>query len=182
MPSEIEEIVSGALAVETLTAKSFIPLVNSSLIYPLDQKFAALAAEGIKRAKHDLPQIKSSDETFHLLTGLATVAAVTRSEALASETRILMRVVRRKPDINIEPQNALRIVLIGAAAHTEISDWSKFVGDALTEIAFEDMSRSEVTALYQFLEILRQLEPALWVTTARADAALWAHHAIAPKK
>jgi hypothetical protein len=141
MPSEIEEIVSGALAVETLTAKSFIPLVNSSLIYPLDQKFAALAAEGIKRAKHDLPQIKSSDETFHLLTGLATVAAVTRSEALASETRILMRVVRRKPDINIEPQNALRIVLIGAAAHTEISDWSKFVGDALTEIAFEDTRR-----------------------------------------
>jgi hypothetical protein len=44
------------------------------------------------------------------------------------------------------------------------------------------MSRSEVTALYQFLEILRQLEPALWVTTARADAALWAYHAIAPKK
>jgi hypothetical protein len=87
MPEEISEIVSRSLEAEALTAKSFVPLVNSSLIYVLDERFARLAAEGLRRAKHDLPQIKSTDESFNLLSGLATVAAVSRSTLLANETR-----------------------------------------------------------------------------------------------
>ena len=107
-----------------------------------------------------------------LLSGLATVASVTRSADLAEEVRILMRVVRRKVGIDISQENAMRISLVAAAAHADIAEWCKFVGDCMTEFAFEDMSLDEALALRHNIRILRELEPRLWVTTARADAAI----------
>lgn len=180
MPQEIEDDLNEMLRSEMLTAKSFVTLVNSALLFPLDGEFARLAAEGLARAKYELPNIKSSDEAFHLLVGLAIVAAVTRSTKLANEVRILMRAVRRKPDIEINQQNAFRICLLAASASTELSDWAKYIGDCATELSFEDMSRDSIVTLWNFVEVLRQLEPALWQTTSRADAALQAAFACCP--
>jgi hypothetical protein len=180
MPQEIEDNLNEMLKSELLTAKSFVTLVNSALLFPLDGEFARLAAEGLARAKYELPNIKSSDEAFHLLVGLAIVAAVTRSTKLANDVRILMRVVRRKPDIDINQQNSFRICLLAASASAELSEWAKFIGDAATELAFEEMSRDSIVALWNLIEVLRQLEPALWQTTSRADAALQAAFASCP--
>jgi hypothetical protein len=180
MPQEIESNLNAMLRSETLTAKSFVTLVNSALLYPLDGEFARLAAEGLARVKYDLPNIKSSDEAFHLLVGLAIVASVTRSEALANEVRILMRAVRRKPDIQIEQENTFRICLLAAAAFADLTAWARYLGDCATELALEDMPRQSIKALWQFVEVLRQLEPALWQTTSRADAALQAAFACSP--
>jgi hypothetical protein len=180
MPQEIENDLNEILRSETLTAKSFVTPVNSAVLYPLDGEFARLAAEGLARAKYELPNIKSSDEAFHLLVGLAIVASVTRSAKLANEVRILMRVVRRKPDIQINQENAFRICLLAASASTDLADWTKFIGDCATELSFEDMSRDSITTLWNFIEVLRQLEPALWQTTSRADAALQAAFTLLP--
>lgn len=180
MPQDIEDNLNDVLRSEALTAKSFIALVNCALLYPLDGEFARLAAEGLARAKYELPNIKSSDEAFHLLVGLAIVASVTRSDKLANEVRILMRAVRRKPDIQINQENAFRVCLLAASAFAELSDWAKYVGDCATELSFEDMSRESIVTVWNFVEVLRLLEPALWQTTSRADAALQAALACCP--
>ncbi|WP_316233803.1 hypothetical protein [Bradyrhizobium sp. SZCCHNPS2010] len=180
MPPEIENNLNEMLRSEPLTAKSFVTLVNCALLYPLDGEFARLAAEGLARAKYELPNIKSSDEAFHLLVGLAIVASVTRSAELANEVRILMRAVRRKPDIQIDQENAFRICLLAASAFAELSNWARYIGDFATELSFEDMSRESISTVWNFIEVLRQLEPALWQTTARADAALEAAFTCCP--
>lgn len=128
----------------------------------------AITAKNARPLRH----INSQDEAFSLLSGLATVASVTRSADLADEVRVLMRVVRRKAGINISQENAMRIALVAAAAHADVSKWCKFVGDCMTEFAFEEMSLDEALATRHNIRALRELEPHLWVTTARADAAI----------
>lgn len=171
MPTEIEANLRIGLEAPELTPKSFAILVNFSLIYEVGSPLAKLAAEGLRRVKHQLRQIKSQEEAFSLLAGLATVAAVTRSSDLAEEVRILMRFVRRRPGIDISRADTIRIALVAAAAHDDISGWCEFVGQCLTEFAFEDMSADEARVLRDHILALRQLEPRLWETTARADAA-----------
>jgi hypothetical protein len=174
MPSDVEEKLRSDLQEAELTPRSFVSLVNSALIFRIGPSLAQLAAEGLRRVKHQLRQIKSQDEAFSLLSGLATVASVTRSADLADEVRILMRVVRRRPGIEIAQENAMRIALVAAAANPDLTKWCKFVGDCMAEFAFEDVSTDEALGLRHHIHVLRQLEPQLWVTTGRADAAICA--------
>ena len=171
VPPEIEANLRIGLEAPELTPKSFAILVNSSLIYEVGSPLAKLAAEGLRRVKHQLRQIKSQEEAFSLLAGLATVAAVTRSGDLAEEVRSLMRFVRRGPGIDISQADTIRITLVTAAAHDDLSRWCEFVGQCLTEFAFEDLSADQARVLRDHILVLRQLEPRLWETTARADAA-----------
>jgi len=172
MPSEIETGLRASLDESELTPKSFASLVNSALIFRVGSSLAQLAAEGLRRVKYQLRRFKSQEESFSLLHGLATVASVTRSADLADEVRTFMRVVRRRAAVDISQENAVRIALIAAAAHADAAKWCKFVGDCMTEFAFEDMTLDEALALQHNIRILRELEPRLWVTTARADAAV----------
>jgi len=171
MPSDVEEKLRADLQEAELTPRSFVSLVTA-LIFRIGPSLAQLAAEGLRRVKHQLRQIKSQDEAFSLLSGLATVASVTRSADLADEVRILMRVVRRRPGIEITQENAMRIALVAAAANPNLTKWCKFVGDCMAEFAFEDVSTDEALGLRHHIHVLRQLEPQLWVTTGRADAAI----------
>lgn len=172
MPGDIEAELKDGLQGSELTPASFVLLVNAALIFKIDAAFAELAADGLRRVKYQLRHIKSRDEAYNLLGGLATVAAVTRSPALADEVRVLMRVVRRKPDISISQRNAMRISLVAAAANANVVSWCKYVGSCITELSFEEMDRHEALVLKHQLGLLRQLEPKLWLTTSRADAAI----------
>jgi hypothetical protein len=116
---------------------------------------------------------------FTLLSGLATVAAVTRSSELAEEVRILTRVTRSRPGNDISPLEAMKIALIAAAAYSDSSRWCRIVGDWFTELAFEEMSRDTALALGQHIQTLCMLEPKLWETCARANAACTAFAASA---
>jgi hypothetical protein len=174
MSADTEADLRKELEAEELTPNSFVRLVNSGLIFRIGPQLAQLAAQALRRAKYQVRQVTASNEAFSLLSGLATVAAVTRSNELAEEVRILVRVVRRRPGIDIEPENALRIALIAAAAYDDQGKWCQFVGDWLTELAYEDMPRDKAVMIQQNLRLLCQLEPYLWVTSARADAAVTA--------
>jgi hypothetical protein len=171
IPADIESEVRRGLESEDLTPKSFAGLVNSALIFRIGPQLAQLAAQALRRAKHQLRQVRADTEAFSLLVGLATVAAVTRSSELAEEVRILVRVVRRRPGIDIAPEDAVRIAMIAAAAYSDNSKWCEFVGDWLTELAFEDMTREKAVILWKHIHVLCQLEPSLWETCARAEAA-----------
>jgi hypothetical protein len=175
MPSDIEGNLRQALESEEPNSDDFISLVNSPLIFKVGPQLAQLAAQALRRAKYQLRNMKGQDEAFSLLIGLATVAAVTRSAELADEVRILVRVFRRKPGVDIAPDNAMRIALISAASHADKPQWCTFLGDWLTELSFEEMSREIATNLREYIWLLCKLEPDLWETCGRAEAALTAY-------
>jgi hypothetical protein len=174
MPAETEAELRRELEAEELTPKSFARLVNSSLIYHIGPQLAQLAAKALRRAKYQVRHVRASNEAFSLLSGLATVAAVTRTHELAEEVRILARVVRRGPGIDIETENALRIALIAAAAYNDRGRWCQFVGDWLIELAYEEMPRETAVMIHRNIRLLCQLESQLWATSARAEAAVTA--------
>ena len=87
----------------------------------------------------------------------------------------LVHVFRRKPGIDIAPEDAMRIALICAASNAEKPQWCKFVGDWLTEISFEDMSHEKAANLHEHIQLLCKLEPDLWHTCGRAEASLSAY-------
>ena len=133
--------------IDKLTPKSFAKLVNSALIFRLDQQLARLAADALRRVKYQLIRLKSKDQAFSLLSGLATVAAVTRTIELSEDVRVLLRVIRRRQDNKITPDNTMKIAMVAAAAYGEDSAWRTCVGEWLTELAFEDITRDEAINL-----------------------------------
>jgi hypothetical protein len=175
MPQEIEDGIRQDLQALELTPLSFARLVNSTLIFKMGPQLAQLAAEALRQTKHQLRAVRLQKESFALLSGLATVSAVTRSVELASEVRILARAVRRSPGVDIAPDEAMRICLIAAAAYPERAEWCRFVGEWATELAYEDMPRESAAALHDLILVLCQLEPQLWETAARAEAACSAY-------
>ena len=172
IPPDIEEMLRADLQKPELSAKSFIGLVNCAFIFRIAPSLTGLAADALRRAKHQLRRIETQDEAFALLSGLATAASVTRSADLAQELRILMRVVRRRPGVEISQDNALRILLVAAAASADLAAWCKYVGECITELAFEEMTKVEAQRLLLYTRLLVQFEPQLCATTARADAAM----------
>jgi hypothetical protein len=172
MPTEIQAHLLTDLEADPLTARSFTGLVSSAFLFRIGPQLADLAAKGLRRTKYQLRQISDQGDPFSLLMGLASVAAVTRNPGLAEEVRILVRVVRRRPGVEIEPDNAMRIALVAAAAFQDSTNWCRFVGEWLTELAFEDMTLEKAETMLAHIHILCQLEPLLWETCGRAEAAL----------
>ncbi len=177
MPLEIESELRKALGADELTPASFAILVNSALIFQIGPEFALLAAGALRRAKDQLRHARTQEAAFALLSGLAIVAAVTKGGELAEELRVFARFIRQRPGIHIAPEDSMRIAMVAAAGHRDRDKWCRFVGDWLTELAFEDMSRETAVILGQHLQTLCQLDPHLWETCARAEAACVAYAA-----
>ena len=171
LPAEIEQQVYDDLKAEIVTPQSFLGLVNTVLIFKIGPQMADLAAEALRRAKYQLREVGVGAPASALLYGLAVVAAVTRSEALAAEVRVLVRVVRRRPSIAMSPSETFRIVMVAAAAFSDIEKWCTFLGEWLTELSYEDIDPLAAKVLQNRIRGLCAIERRLWGTCARADAA-----------
>ncbi|MEQ9488734.1 MAG: hypothetical protein RIM72_07050 [Alphaproteobacteria bacterium] len=175
LPDELTETVEAQLKTEEVGPASFIALVNSALIFRVDQSQAEMAAEALKEGKHRLANIEDRSQLLAILHGLATVAAVSRGPSLADELRILVRRYRRDTQFALSIDEALRICLVASASRSDLKDWRESVGDWLTELAFEDFQGTEGESLYSHLRCLCHAVPELWVSCGRADAALNAY-------
>ena len=172
MPSATLDEVAGQLAEEKLDQNSFAGLVNLALIFKVDAAHAKLATEALRRVKHQIRTENNSNTTFNLLSGLAILAAVTRTPDLADEVRILVRVLRRRSPETIDAEQVMRIGLIAAACHKNIQEWCKVVGEWFKELAFENLEVEQFARLLSHLDCLCKLEPRLWTTCASAIATL----------
>lgn len=172
IPAELEASIRRELESAELTPTSFAGLVNSSLIFRIGPELSQLAIQGLRRVGYQLRKVNANEDPFPLLHGLAKVAAVTRSTELAHEVRILARGVRRKSAKDLSPAEITIIALVAAAANKDSVAWSDFIGDWLTELAFVDMSQEEALALQADIYRLLHLEPTLWETCGRAEAAI----------
>jgi hypothetical protein len=171
-PSQTLKAIEEQLSEDILRPHSFIALVNSALIFRLDSHQAQLAAKALRAAKHQLRQADSKDQLLTVLRRLATVAAVTRSGELAEELKILTRRWRHEPGRDLSAEEAMWIGLIAAAAHSGLTNWCEFVGEWVTELAFQSLELDEIERLHSHIEYLCQIVPELWSTCGRAEATL----------
>lgn len=172
MPEDVLKGLEVQLKSDCLSLDSFNSLVNSSLIFNITIDHARLAATALRKVKYQLEQSDSQNDFFALITGLSTVAAVTRSKELADEVRVLSRVTRRRKDSGISPEDEFRVALLAAASVSDFEEWSSFFGDWLTEISYEAEVGMQSARLLTSLEVIIGLIPALASTCSKAEASL----------
>ena len=177
LPADLAEAVEAQLNAEEVGPSSFIALVNSAMIFRLEEGQAELAAKILKLGSHRLTNIEDRSQLLAILNGLATVAAASRGQTLPDELRILVRRYRRDTEYALSIDEALRICLVAAASRSDLNAWREFVGDWLTELAFDDFKDNEGSAFHSHLQCLCHVVPELWVCCGRADAALAAYNA-----
>lgn len=166
-PQEVLHAIEEQLSAEVLQPTSFAVLVNSALFYRLESSMVQLAAKALRSVKHQIKRGDKKELIFSVLRGLARVAAVTRSDELADELRILVRRCRQ----DLSSDEAMWIGLVAAAAYSDMAKWCEFVGEWLTELAFQPMQTDEIKSLHSRIKQLLQIVPELWLTCGRAEAA-----------
>ncbi len=174
LPAQLSEAIKVQLGAEEVTPSSFVALANSALIFRVDSDQVGLAAQALKLGDHRLANVEDRSQLLATLKGLATVAAVTRSSALADELRIPARRYRRDPQYPLPIREDIWICLVAAASRADLNDWRDYVGDWLTELAFSDLAGDDGEVLHACLQYLCHAAPELWVSCGRADAAVTA--------
>jgi hypothetical protein len=172
MPTEFRSLIDSELRSAPLSTNNFARLVNSALIFKITPDHAQSAAATLRDVQYQLQQPEGGSNMSALIPGLATVSAVTRTPDLANEVRILNRIYRRRLNSPINYNSEIEIALIAAASHENLSDWAKFVGDWITEIAFEVPENGPNDNFLPNLLRLTELEPALLPTCAKGIAAI----------
>lgn len=172
MPPEVLRGLEEQLTSDSINLDSFNSLVNSSLIFNITADHARHAAAALRKVKYQLEQSGSRSNIFALISGLATVAAVTRSRELADEVRILSRVTRRQKNSEISAEDELRIALVAVASVPDLDVWSSFLGDWLTEISYEAEVGVQSSRLLASLQVVIGLMPGLAITCSKAEASL----------
>jgi len=174
LPTDLSETIATQINTEEIGPSSFIALINSAMTFRVDTEQVELAAKALKLANYRLANLEDKSQLLVILDGLATVAAASRSLALADELRILVRRYRRDAQYGFPLENEMRICLVASASRENFMNWREFVGDWLTELAFREFEPDEANVLHSHLRCLCHAVPDLWVSCARADAALMA--------
>lgn len=177
LSKEIAEEIQIQLGKEEVGPSSFSALVNSALIFRVSLDQAELAAKVLKLGSYRLANLEDKPQLLAVLNGLAAVAAVTRSSALADELRILVRIYRRDAQYALSIGEAARVCIIASASRADLNEWRDFAGDWLTELAFSDFEGNDGEILLAHLQHLCHVVPELWVSCGKADAALMAYTA-----
>lgn len=172
LPDGLANVIEEQLNSIKIEAASFVALVNSSLIFKIASDHAELAAKALKLLNYTLANVEDKSQLMGILNGLATVAAVSRNRELADELRILARRYRHDSRYGFSAIEAMRIALVACAAREDLMEWRGFAGEWLTELAFDDLEEDEGAVLHSHLSALLHSVPELWVSCARADAAL----------
>jgi hypothetical protein len=133
-----------------------------------------LASQALKRCNYVLTGLEGKAQLLNTLNGLANVAAIARDVALARDVRILVRRYRSESQFDITLDEAVAVLLVASASHEGMTQWRDFVGDILSELAFCCLNGEEGRLLHSRLIALLHSVPDLWVTCARAEAALQA--------
>mgnify|MGYP003124910028 FL=1 len=175
LAENISQTIEDQLEGQPASPESFIALANSALIFQVDDKKVKLATETLKLSEYRLRNVTDASHLFSILHGLATLAAATRNASLADELRIVVRRYRQDTQNKLSINHAIQICLVSGASRPDLSEWRTFVGDWLTELAFDDFDDQEAEILHSRLQHLCHFVPELWVSTSKADAALQAY-------
>jgi len=174
LPDDFARVIEEQLDSSEVEASNFIALVNSAMLFKITSGHADLAANALRLGNYRLANLEDKSQLMNILSGLATVAAVSRNSALADELRILVHRYRRDSQYGLSIEEVLRICLAASAARNDLIEWRDFVGGWLTELAFGKLNGNEGGIIYSYLKALLHAVPELWISCAKADAALQA--------
>lgn len=172
LPDDIASAIEKQLNTKEVKLASFIGLVNSAVIFSITSDHADLAVKALRLANYNIASLEDKSQFMGILNGLATVAAVSRSQMLADELRILVRRYRKDSQFGFSIEEAIRISLVTSAARENLIEWREFVGEWLTELAFGQLQKNEGEVFHSHLLALLHSVPELWISCAKADAAL----------
>lgn len=172
IPDELFAIINEQLNEPKLSSKSFIAAVNLANIFMIEADLAIRISELLKKGRYHLHKIDDVEELVAILSGLARIAAVTRSIALSQDVRILVQKYRSNSSLRIPISSVYSILFIAASAHVEVADWCVFIGDSLSQLAFSSLTKDEAGELHALIRYVCKAEPELWTTIGIADAAL----------
>lgn len=178
LPEYLTHVIEEQLSSDEIEAGSFITFVNSATIFKITSGHADLAAKALKMGNYNLANLKNKSQLLGILNGLATVAAVSRNSVLADELCILVRRYKHDSQYGFPIDEAMKILLVASSAREDLIEWRGFVGDWLTELAFGELKGNEGEIFHSHLLALLHSVPELWVSCAKADAALraWNFH------
>ncbi len=174
LPEDLARAIDEQLNADKVNVSSYMALINSAMIFKITSSHAELAAKALRSGNYTLANLKDESQLVGILYGLATVAAVSRSSALADELRILVRRYLHDPLYQFTVIEAMSICLVASASRQNLVDWREFAGQWLTELAFSDMDGKVADGFCSYLTTLLDLTPELWISCARADAAIQA--------
>lgn len=172
LPQDLLSAIESALLCSPLELSSFVPLVNSALVFKMNGTQADLASKALQAANYQLRAGNNTENLEPVLAGIATVAAVTRSPSLGDEVIVLMRVLRKRSSNSLEINQILSIGLIAAASRAEERDWLDFVGRLFIEVCFGELTQADARLARFVLRQLCRLKPELWRSAGGAHAAL----------
>ena len=172
LPSGLPEKIEADLRAEDVGMPELLSIGTLALIFRIQAKQAELAGDVLKGATYRLADLEDNQQLVAAVMGLATVAAVARSPQLADHLRILCRRYRRDREHTLGIQEALVVCLVAAAGHPGLEEWTEYVGDWVTELAFGELEDEEARIVYTYLTSLCHVVPELWIPCGRADAAL----------
>lgn len=172
LPTELISDLKRPKSEGVLKGKFFAGIVNSALVFDLKPEHASLVMEVLRGANHRLSLDEEPHLTFHLLSGLAIISAVTRMPGLAQDVRLLASVLQRRDNTRIDADNMLRIALIASASCEDLGEWCKLVGEWFSDISFRISEQSEAETMRTHLHSLFRVILQLWATCGKADAAL----------
>ena len=182
IPGELRLIVEKQLYSDEIGPGRFFALLNSALIFKLEQKYTEAAANILKDKHYHLNNIENKSELISILSGLAILAAITRSTRLADELKILLRVYRNDKEYKLEVNEIIRFGLEAAASYSDLSHWCSYVGKLFDDLAFSDLTLDDAKTVHAHLRHITDCVPLLWRTCAKADAALQAFVASCPRQ
>ena len=174
LPDDFIHVIEENLSIENVDVSSFAPLVNLSLIFNVSSHHSSLASQAVKRCGYVFSGLESKAQLLGVLNGLAYVAAISRDTALASDVRILVRRYRSNSQYDITLDEAVKMLLVASASHEDIVQWRNNVGEVFSELAFGRLDGDDGRLLHSRLLALLHSVPDLWVSCAKAEAALQA--------
>lgn len=175
IPAEFSKAIEEQLNTEVITPDNFIALVNSSMLYRVQPNQVELAEKALEAGNYRLEMVENKLQLISVLHGLAMVAASCRSNAMSEKLRILVRRYRHDLQYRLSIEEVLRICIAASASYEDLDKWRDFLGEWVCEIAFGELEEKEAEALYSHLHCLLHSVPPLWVSCAKADAALKAY-------
>lgn len=170
-PTEVLESLRDAFSGEALETHEVIRAQFIASFSRDPSAIASLAADALKRLDY-IVETAEEDTLFPLLAALARIAAVSRSSELAAAIRTVARLKRRRGAFSECPDKEVQVALVAAAAFSSLDEWSTFISDWMTEIAFAMKGSERAHTVLNFLHVLSTLELALRPHFCRADAAL----------
>ena len=167
-PAEVLESLRDAFSGEALETHKMIQAQFIASVSRDPSAIASLATEALKRLDYIVETVE--EELFPLLAALARIAAISRSSELAAAIRTVARLKRRREAFPEYPESEMQVALVAAAALPSLDEWSIFISDWMTEIAFAVRGTERARAVLNFSQLLASLEPSLRPYLCRADA------------